>query len=248
MSQVAAATTPRRHVLSLLDSALLQPLPQDSPLHTSLYRVDVAAQLRQATVRLAAAAARGSLRQPRRPRPSEAEATDAVADAAGSKSADARSGGGGFISWLMGKTLSPSSLAKGTAAAANSRKPSRAPSPSQAQPQPSARHYDVYATMAAPAPGGNSSRPAGLRQQSDATSASGRSTGSGSGALVAADAGLAEAVQEEEGAVDALAPVRGHLRLDPGVPLEALPPVWRAMHVTVAEFTRRFCGEPPLRE
>jgi hypothetical protein len=48
---------------------------------------------------------------------------------------------------------------------------------------------------------------------------------------------------------DALTPLRdvaGHLRLDPGTALADLPPAWLAMHVAVAEYTRRFCGEPPL--
>ena len=45
---------------------------------------------------------------------------------------------------------------------------------------------------------------------------------------------------------DALAVLglRGHLRLGEGVALEDLPPVWAALHVLTADFTRRFCGEP----
>lgn len=46
---------------------------------------------------------------------------------------------------------------------------------------------------------------------------------------------------DSEGALEGLSV---HLRLDPGQSLDQLPLVWAAMHVAVAEYTRRFCGEP----
>ena len=43
--------------------------------------------------------------------------------------------------------------------------------------------------------------------------------------------------EEEEESVEA------GLRPEPGPPMELLPPVWVALHVAVAEYTRRFCEQ-----
>jgi hypothetical protein len=56
------------------------------------------------------------------------------------------------------------------------------------------------------------------------------------------------AVQQASGD-DAYEAACHYVRTDPGVPLEQLPRPWRLLHVAVAEFTRRFCGEPaPARQ
>jgi F0F1-type ATP synthase alpha subunit len=60
----------------------------------------------------------------------------------------------------------------------------------------------------------------------------------------AAEAAAAVSAAAALAAASPLQGLEGHLRTDPGLPLADLHPVWAAMHVTVAEYTRVFNGEP----
>lgn len=231
--------------LSLLDAALLAPIPATSRLAATTHVVDVAGGLRQSTRRLAGAAARGALTQRPAARVSEVDSSNDSSSDALVPMADGSSTDGvkstqqhaakkqGFFAWLFAKPSdvaasspsSSSSIAGGRSAAYLSRPSGQA-----------AGHKDVFASLASP-PADSSAAP------SSVTAAAGALQLSGDAAAGAAT-GPTTAAEHE---VDPLAPIRGHLRVESsGLRLEELPSVWQAMHVAVAEYTRTFCGEPPL--
>jgi hypothetical protein len=135
--------------------------------------------------------------------------------------------------------------------------------------RPAGHDADSFGAAAAAAGGATEafpSRPPGpppkfsfwkaLTGQGNKPKAAPRAAAGGGGGVVAAAAAAAAGASGSPAPAAAAAArsvvagemsgVGGHLRLDAGTDLSDLPPVWAAMHAVVSEYTRAFCGEPPM--